>query len=286
MDTMLNRMHLLGLIVARYKGKMQNAPQGTLLQLLFPKIPQANLTEHARQLCLFESVQVSDYTLRQLLDTVQNLQVQWNKVNVFTCPGVQEAVDALMHRFGVLASSLSSPGLPSSGMEEYDDISSLENEKSVGSSRLRLSKLCIRKLVSTFLIFYRHMHCWQCKQTLMDSDGPWDSGIKHHHILAASDDFNKLSMHWDLMPAARLTYAHDFRGLYNCVSQVIYFHDADYERRPQVCPSKLSFMCLRMHCECCTLRRRRESTWKLCPLDLLTWSQCKFCPASCSSIQT
>ena len=36
------------------------------------------------------------------------------------------------------------------------------------------------------------------------------------------------------MPAAKLNYVHDFRGMYNCVSQVIYFHDPEYQRRPQV----------------------------------------------------
>jgi hypothetical protein len=48
-----------------------------------------------------------------------------------------------------------------------------------------------------------------------------DCGIKLHHIMASTDEFSKLSMHWDLMPAARLSYSHDFKGLYNCVSQVI-----------------------------------------------------------------
>jgi hypothetical protein len=67
----------------------------------------------------------------------------------------------------------------------------------------------------------------------MESSSHIDCGIKLHHIMASSDDFSKLSMQWDLMPAAKLNYMHDYKGLYNCVSQVIYFHNPEYERRPQ-----------------------------------------------------
>ena len=74
------------------------------------------------------------------------------------------------------------------------------------------------------------------KQTVpKGSGGAADCGIRIHHIVAASDDFNRISMHWDLMPAARANYMHEFRGYFNCISQVIYFHDPDYQRRPQVC---------------------------------------------------
>lgn len=47
----------------------------------------------------------------------------------------------------------------------------------------------------------------------------FDCGIRLHHIVAASDDFSRLSMHWDLMPAAKLNYIHDFSGFFNCISQ-------------------------------------------------------------------
>ena len=101
----------------------------------------------------------------------------------------------------------------------YDDIGSMDAEKK------RLSKLCIRKMTNTFLILYRHLHCWTHHQSQANNNQQqiYDCGIKMHHILAASDDFTTLSMHWDLIPSARLNYQHDFRGLYNCVSQVTPF---------------------------------------------------------------
>lgn len=112
----------------------------------------------------------------------------------------------------------------------YDDPGSIEQQQQDG--RVKMNRICIRRLVNTFFVLYRHMHCWKARvevQQLQDVD----CGIKLHHILAASDDFSKLSMHWDLMPAAKINYVHDFRGLFNCISQVIYFHNPQYERRIQ-----------------------------------------------------
>jgi hypothetical protein len=62
----------------------------------------------------------------------------------------------------------------------------------------------------------------------------FDCGIRIHHIIAASDDFNRISMYWDLPPAAKINYVHEFRGYFNCISQVVYFHDPEYQRRSQV----------------------------------------------------
>ena len=80
------------------------------------------------------------------------------------------------------------------------------------------------------------MYLWEAKEPADAGAAAavQDLGIKIHHIVAASDDFSKLSMHWDLIPAAKLNYVHDFRGYFNCISQVIYFHNQEYERRPQV----------------------------------------------------
>jgi hypothetical protein len=100
---------------------------------------------------------------------------------------------------------------------------------------LRLTRICIRRFVNVFLAFHRHMHLWNNRiEVPPPEDASFNCGIKLHHILAASDDFNKLSMYWDLMPAAKLNYVHDFRGYFNCISQVVYFHDQEYERKPQV----------------------------------------------------
>jgi len=40
-----------------------------------------------------------------------------------------------------------------------------------------------------------------------------------------------MSTYYDLPVGARLAYMHRFSGMYNCVSQVAFFHNENYERR-------------------------------------------------------
>jgi hypothetical protein len=158
---------------------------------------------------------------------MQKMQMQWNSCKVFALPSAKEAVDALFHRFGTLAcqterASLSSSGGGSSSSTgcRFDEPGSIEACEDDGN-RVRLNRICIRRMVGAFFILYRHLHCWKEKTLVDESRYQVDCGIKLHHILAASDDFSKLSMHWDLMPSAKLNYVHDFRGLFNCISQVL-----------------------------------------------------------------
>eukprot|EP00961_Rhodomonas_salina_P296453 3936363-Rhodomonas_salina.1 len=55
--------------------------------------------------------------------------------------------------------------------------------------------------------------------------------MRPHAIEATKDEFYKLGMHFDAFVGARLAYQHRFPGMYNCISQVIYFHSENYERR-------------------------------------------------------
>lgn len=215
------------------------------------------------RLCLFDNVPVKNLTLRQLRDSVQNLQMHWVQLCVAESmqPEAMEAVDALLHRFGVLASQVSNvlrtcacvfvpfrnthlhwQAWPLSMMDDQGSIEQADGSSSSnsnGNADVKMNRICIRRFVNVFLGMHRHMHMWNQKQSVEgiqqvnNTSAAFDCCIKLHHILAASDDFSKLSMHWDLMPAAKLNYVHDFRGYFNCISQVAYFHDPGYERRPQ-----------------------------------------------------
>lgn len=216
MDLMMNRMHLLGLLVARYRASRQGSNNATLAHILQQGQKAGKSHNNNNRLWLFDGP-VSRYTLRQLTDSLQNLQIQWSHWALFAVPKMQDAVDALFHRFGVLASGTGSSSMLNS---PYDDPGSIEKCQG-DESKVVLTRICIRRLVGTFLVLYRHMHCWEAKELVEEEEGDTDCGVKMHHILAASDDFSRLSMQWDLMPGAMLNYVHDFRGLFNCVSQVL-----------------------------------------------------------------
>lgn len=179
-------------------------------------------------------------------------QVQWVAHSASLQDGMLDVVDELFHRFGVLACM--------QGDEKVmNDQGSIDTD--AASGRLVLSAICIRRFVCVFLVFYRHLHvaavcespkvsvalfylmvsmvhiriivCTKNTQEALAAhpEGSYNTGVKTHHVLAAMDDFNNLSMQNDLMPAARLLYMHDFPGMYHAVSQVIYFHNPQYERK-------------------------------------------------------
>lgn len=94
-----------------------------------------------------------------------------------------------------------------------------------------MSATCLRRFLNLFLVIYRDIDLQQRKQFVSTNDSPKDSKIRKHHIYAGIDDFHQISMHYDLIIGARLIYMHDFSGMYNCVTQVVYFHNPDYIRR-------------------------------------------------------
>lgn len=58
--------------------------------------------------------------------------------------------------------------------------------------------------------------------------------LKPFHIEASLDMFNVMQQLFFLAPAQRLVYKHNFSGMYNDISQVVYFHYPDYVRSPQM----------------------------------------------------
>lgn len=93
--------------------------------------------------------------------------------------------------------------------------------KDPNAELVRLNRACVRRFVNVFFALYRALHLWEAREPVRAADSGFDCGIRLHHIVAASDDFSRLSMHWDLMPAAKLNYVHDFSGFFNCISQVL-----------------------------------------------------------------
>jgi hypothetical protein len=127
-------------------------------------------------------------------------------------------------RFGELA-------LEARGVEVMNDQGSIED---AAPDLLAMNRICLRRFVNTFMIMYRHLHFTQHAETPPRArDDFFDCSIRSHHLTASTDDFNGVAMHWDLMMAAKLNYIHDFPGMFNCVSQVAYFHNPGYSLQAQ-----------------------------------------------------
>ena len=209
---LLNRSHLLGLLVSRHQGRRQPRAQ--------PAPARGPGDERMRLM----DKRPADMSLRELRDTVDNLLLEWpqflarleaNPHAAGNLAAVVDLLDGCLARFGHLAEHPAGPGT-------FNDPASTEpHEEQLGPDGeplLRLSRPCLRRMLGAFLVMYRHLHLHSIAESVPPE--PFDCGLRKHHMEASLDDFNLLCMSFQLPVAARLTYKHDFPGMYNHVSQV------------------------------------------------------------------
>ena len=203
-DCLLNRAHLLGLLIARVRAQCEPESMDVLITL--PHMVHQN-------------TQISSMTPRQLKDAIEDLQAHWFRYAEDDLDAVTVHVDACMARFGSLL--LLPHGYDDVGMRDSADAS-------------RMSVMCMRRLITVLCVLYRHLdllHRWA--EPPSEANGALEE-IQEFHVQSSSDLFHTLMMHSDLPPGARCLYRQDFTGFYHCVSQVVYFHFPSYQRRPQL----------------------------------------------------
>ena len=202
-DCILNRMHLHGLLIARFRALKEPSLANVCLGIPGIVHHQAN---------------VAALTPRQLQDVVDCLQMHWAQyVDTVSAEVRLETLDACMVRFGRL----------NLGPCVYEDVGMRDS-----ACEHRMNLPTIRRFVSVFCVLYRHLHMEHFAEEpvrIAESEQ-----IQDCHIQASQETFFKLAMHADLPPAARLLYRQDFAGFYHCISQVVYFHFPSYERAEQL----------------------------------------------------
>jgi hypothetical protein len=223
-SVLLNRSHLLGLLACRHAaGQPASSPQ----------LPGA--CEDPRMTLVAKEPLAM--TLRELRDTVDNLLIEWPKFvqRLRGNPRAREnlrAVSALADgcfaRLGQLAQRPDT-------VKVFDDAASTEPHS---GDLIRLSRPGLRRLLGSFLVAFRHLDLLRrarpASEALPEGARKTECALRKHHVEASTDDFHALCMHMLLPVAAKLNYRQDFPGMYNHVSQVIYFHNAQYERTPRM----------------------------------------------------
>lgn len=216
-DVLLNRNHLLGLMICRYKHlNMAEAEAGT--------------GESAPRMTIMDKP-VSGMSWRELKDTMANVLFEWPtfldrlKRNVRAKQNLAQVmllVNQCAARFGGLAYT-------AAGEDVMDDTSETEPCNDPANATLvMLTAGAMRRMVGSLLIMYRHLHLLSvCVKVPCQN---YQAGISKYHYEASNDTFNLLCMHISLPVAARLNYRHDFPGMYNHVSQVVFFHNSQYSR--------------------------------------------------------
>jgi hypothetical protein len=219
-ELLLNRCHMIGLLLARYKAvSYVDLDLKSIQEIIFSDNNDNN--NNINLLCLIPGP-ISEYTLRELRDALQNIQIHWISAKALEIPSIGDVIDALFHRFGVLASSewpshiLDDQGsIEENGPENVGWLNIIPSPEVDSTNKnqksLHIHRICIRRFLNVFLVLYRHLYMkCTCKQ--VEGDDIKDISINIHHAVAGGDDFDGLSMNWDLMPSAKLNYMHDFPG--------------------------------------------------------------------------
>lgn len=223
MDVLLNRNHLLGLLICRYKFIRGRRPE------------EGGCAYFAAQNRLTIMDKPLDrMTWRELKDTVANILIEWPafldrlRVNIRAKQNLRHVlhlINLCAMRFGELAYS----ELGQDVLDDTGETQPAHGEQEGGS--VVLTAGAMRRMVGSLLIMYRHLHLLSiCRKVHAREGRQPGTAISKYHYEASNDNFHLLCMHISLPVAARLNYRHDFPGMYNHVSQVVYFHNSQYSR--------------------------------------------------------
>jgi hypothetical protein len=222
MDVLLNRNQLLALLVCRYKHL--NCTEAR-------DLGGGNGFSQGNRMTIMEKP-VHSMTWRELKDTMANVLFEWPafldrlRHNIRAKHNLRQVlhlVNLCAARFGALA-------YMAAGEEILDDPSETQpsTDRTHTAGMMMLTSGALRRMAGSLLIMYRHLHLLAVCVKVQPQN--YEPGISKYHYEASNDAFNLLCMHISLPVAARLNYRHDFPGMYNHVSQVVYFHNSQYIR--------------------------------------------------------
>lgn len=223
MDVLLNRNHLLALLICRFKHMNSSEGEGRLG-------PGSGFSQGNRMTIMDKPIR--SMTWRELKDTMANVLFEWPafldrlKQNIRAKQNLRQVlllVNLCAARFGELA-------YMAAGEDILDDPSETQPslDRTHKSGMVMLTSGALRRMAGSLLIMYRHLHLLAVCVKVPPQN--YEPGISKYHYEASNDAFNLLCMHISLPVAARLNYRHDFPGMYNHVSQVVYFHNSQYIR--------------------------------------------------------
>ena len=198
---------------------------------ILPHSPLVHLTK----------VPIHSLTQRQLSDQVECLQLSWGSV-----VGSHEHLEGLcrrllcllMARLGVLVQHTYSGAPTPLDAIQYTTILPASGGSSGEPTLYIVTRKYIRQLCCMFVILFRTLeitgtaHVVPLLETA-DSQRIKES-FQEHHLECSCDFFSTLQQMVQLAPAMRLVYRTDFSGMYNDVSQVVYFHYPQYHRQAQL----------------------------------------------------
>ena len=229
---LMNKNHLLGLLVCRFRFLNPGNDLGRLV--VAQPLPDAAVA--VQRLSLMQKTPVR-MTWRELRDTLANMLIEWpvfverlkeNPHPEDNMRGVLMLLNEMVVRFGEFCTYPQPPDV----LDDPCDTQPFAHEHEQAGEQggvVQLNAGCTRRTLGALMTMYRHVNLLRACTTLPAEH--WAGcGLTKYHWEASMDDFHALVMHATLPVAARLNYKHDFPGMYNHVSQVVYFHNPEYRR--------------------------------------------------------
>jgi hypothetical protein len=205
----MNRMHGLGVLYCVNLSKLPTQPIG--LPELLPLLPAIHL-HGSKPIC--------EFSLQELMDQLECMQLHWGQIVGDIAP-----LHAIMARLGSIVSHAFVTTKPEDGYENVVLDDPQHTTVMPQQQMSIISRKSLRQMICVLLGLARVQDIVQrsvvippqCVQSVVKA-------FKQHHIEASMDFFNGLQQMMRLAPGMRLVYCTNFAGMYNDVSQVIYFH--------------------------------------------------------------
>lgn len=183
---------------------------------------------------LNEQMQTTDaepkqMNLKQLLDTLDNICIEWPK---FIQKHPDQKDPANLHVFQYIDMCFARFGVLVSYAHDKETLNDVQFTEEYNETHRKVTLGCIRRFLNSFLILYRHFFLFSHAHTV--SAPFYECGIRQPHLEASMENFDLLCMHYLIPIGARLRYKNEFRGMYNHISQVMFFHNPTYDRQGRV----------------------------------------------------
>jgi len=216
----LNEMHGLGLLVCL--GEHARPPA------LYAQRLDAETVGGPAVVHLHARTPVRALSLRELLDQIECLQLHWGPtLNAWGPVQARAVLRALMARLGEIAHHAYPVG--GAVLDDMQHVTPLPDAK--------LGVIARKSLRQTLCVLFAL--CRVCAIVERAEPAPvYDTravaaALRSHHAEASIDTFNALQQMMYLAPGQRIAYRTHFAGMYNCVSQVIFYHHPRYARQAQ-----------------------------------------------------
>jgi hypothetical protein len=243
----MNEMHIYGLLFVIQENLVnQNYKHLTTEDIFNPE-----KYEELKILHLTGSKTFNEFSLRELLDLIECLQLNWGKVigvlldhettnlaEVILGCCCARLGDIATHCFQIEGTVLDDVQF-TSALPRALNAKLLKNcKENPGKEYGVISRKAMRQGICILHSLYRVFYIIQkCKHIPKMPDLYHErilQALKIHHIESSIDFFNVFQQMVYLAPGMRLVYRTNFAGMYNDVSQVIYFHYPKFSRQPQL----------------------------------------------------